>query len=76
MFGLLNGTRETLERAAAEFDPDVLDGVEAVRVVEQLGVIRRLVDAIMAGLNKAATPVATAIATSLGNEAVRAITGH
>ena len=40
------------------------------------GNLRRLVDAIMDGLNKAATPVATAIATGLGDDAVRAITGH
>jgi hypothetical protein len=38
--------------------------------------LRGLFDAVMAGLTKAATPVATAIATSLGNDAARAITGH
>jgi hypothetical protein len=40
------------------------------------GKLRGLVDAVMAGLTKAATPVATAIAAGLGNDAVRAITGH
>lgn len=40
------------------------------------GKLRGLADAIMTGLTKAATPVATAIATGLGNDAVRAITGH
>jgi hypothetical protein len=59
----LEGHAEELHDAASSPQPDK-------------GNLRRLVDAIMAGLNKAATPVATAIATSLGNEAVRAITGH
>jgi hypothetical protein len=40
------------------------------------GKLRGLVDAVMAGLTRAATPVATAIATGLGNDAVRAISGH
>ena len=40
------------------------------------GKLRGLIDAIITGLTKAATPLATGIATGLGNDAIRAITGH
>ncbi len=62
-YSVLEGYADELHDAASSPQPDK-------------GNLRRLVDAIMAGLNKAATPVATAIATGLGNDAVRAITGH
>lgn len=40
------------------------------------GKLRALVDALMTALTNAASPLATAIATGLGNDAIRAITGH
>jgi hypothetical protein len=59
----LKGYAVELHDAAAAAQPD-------------RGKLRGLVDAVMTGLTRAATPVATAIATGLGNDALRAITGH
>jgi len=40
------------------------------------GRLKRLVDAVMSGVTKAAPSAAASVATALGNEAVKAITGH
>ncbi len=48
MFGSLADARKTLETIAAEFDGATLTGEQAVRLVDELGVIRRLTDAVLA----------------------------
>jgi hypothetical protein len=40
------------------------------------GRLKRLVDALMSGVTKAAPSAAASVAVALGNEAVQAITGH
>jgi hypothetical protein len=47
MFDTLASTRTALETMAREFEPRTLTGDQAVRVVTELGAIRRLVDAIL-----------------------------
>src|SRR5258708_6319622 len=55
MFDLLTTARTTLQGLAREFEPTTLTGEQALRAVEELGVIRRLTDGILA---KAAKRVA------------------
>ena len=47
MFDTLTTTRTDLETLAREFEPRMLTGEEAVRVVRELGAVRRLVDGIL-----------------------------
>jgi hypothetical protein len=47
MFDALTTTRAALERLASEFEPGTLTGEQAVRVVAELGVIRRLTDGML-----------------------------
>jgi hypothetical protein len=47
MFDTLTTTRSTLERLASGFEPGTLTGEQAMRVVTELGVIRRLVDGML-----------------------------
>jgi hypothetical protein len=47
MFDALTTTRTALERLASDFEPGTLTGEQAVRVVAELGVIRRLVDGML-----------------------------
>ena len=54
MFSTLTSTRAALETLALEFEPRTLTGEQAVRVVTELGAIRRLVDGM---LGKAANRV-------------------
>ena len=54
MFDTLTSTRTALESLARDFEPRTLTGEQAVRVVTELGAIRRLVDAM---LGKAAARV-------------------
>src|SRR5579862_2523463 len=55
MFTSLTDARETLEKVALEFDASALSGDSARRAVEELGLIRRLSDGMLA---KAAKRVA------------------
>ena len=52
MFDTLTSTRTALERLASGFEPGTLTGEQAVRVVTELGVIRRLVDGMLGGAAK------------------------
>jgi hypothetical protein len=52
MFAQLASVRRTLEGVAREFEPATLDGVQSTRMVRELGVIRRLVDAQVAKAGK------------------------
>ena len=47
MFDTLTSTRTALETMAREFEPRTLTGEQAVRVVTELGAIRRLVDGML-----------------------------
>jgi hypothetical protein len=47
MFDTLTTTRAALERLASGFEPGTLTGEQAVRVVAELGVIRRLIDGML-----------------------------
>ncbi len=47
MFALLDGTRSTLNSIALEFDAAALSPEAALRVVDQLGAIRRVVDGML-----------------------------
>jgi hypothetical protein len=47
MFDRLTTTRTELEALARGFEPHTLTGEEAVRVVKELGVIRRLIDGML-----------------------------
>jgi hypothetical protein len=55
MFDLLTTTKAALQGLAREFEPSTLTGEQAVRVVEDLGVIHRLTEGLLA---KAAKRVA------------------
>jgi hypothetical protein len=70
VLGLAPDQYADLEGQAAELD------AAASAPQPEKGKLRALVDAILTGLTKAATPLATAIAAGLGDDAVRAITGH
>lgn len=48
MFDSITTTRDALQRLAAEFEPATLTGEQAVRVVEELGVIHRLTEGLLA----------------------------
>jgi hypothetical protein len=48
MFASLTALRSDLDAIALEFDASTLAGCEALRVVDELGAIRRVVDAILA----------------------------
>ena len=63
MFTSIATARDALEGVARDFDPTTLTGDDARRVVDELGVIRRLTDALLA---KAAKRVADR--TSKGQE--------
>src|SRR2546423_13145253 len=47
MFDSLTTTRAALERLASAFEPGTLTGEQAVRVVAELGAIRRLTDGML-----------------------------
>ena len=47
MFDTLTTTRTALERLASSFEAGTLTGEQAVRVVAELGVIRRLTDGLL-----------------------------
>ncbi len=48
MFGVLAEVRTTLETLARDLEPSELAGADAARMVEELGVVRRLTDALLA----------------------------
>ena len=52
MFDTLTTTRAALERLASGFEPGTLTGEQAVRVVAELGVIRRLTDGMLGQVAK------------------------
>jgi hypothetical protein len=47
MFDTLTSTRTALETATRDFEPRMLTGEDAVRVVRELGAIRRLIDGVL-----------------------------
>ena len=77
MFASLTAARSELEGIALEFDASSFAGCEALRVVDELGAIRRVVDAMLAKTAKRVADAnahavngdrdaATAVARSLG----------
>ncbi len=73
MFALLDATRSTLDSIAFEFDAAALSPEAAVRVVDELGAIRRVVDGMLgkvaarvAQTNTSAHDAAASVARSLG----------
>jgi hypothetical protein len=48
MFEMLDDARTSLEKLAREYEPALLDGPDAVRVLRQLAVIRRITDGLIA----------------------------
>lgn len=48
MFSVVRWVRERLENLARDFEPGLLTGEQAVWLVEQLGALRRLIDAMLA----------------------------
>ncbi len=52
MFDELHSVRTTLAELASDFEPQTLSGDQAVRVVRELGVIRRLTDGMLAKAGK------------------------
>jgi predicted transcriptional regulator len=61
----------------AELDADAAELHRAAEEVEpDRGRLQQLSDAVMSGLIKAAPSIVTATATAMGNDAIRAITGH
>ena len=73
MFASLDTTRSTLNSIALEFDAAALSPEAAVRVVDQLGAIRRVVDGMLgkaaarvAETNTGASDAAAFVARTLG----------
>lgn len=61
----------------AELDADAAELHQAAEEAQpDRGRIKQLHDAVMAGLIKAAPSIVTSTATAMGNDAIRAITGH
>jgi Domain of unknown function (DUF222) len=54
MFETVGSARRALEELAREFEPGALSAAQAVRMVEQLGAIRRLTDGLLAKAAKRA----------------------
>ncbi|MDQ1467098.1 MAG: hypothetical protein QOH10_1513, partial [Actinomycetota bacterium] len=48
MFDTITSTRAALQGLARDFEPGTLTGEQAVRVVEDLGVIHRLIEGLLA----------------------------
>jgi Domain of unknown function (DUF222) len=69
MFDTLITTRATLERLASGFEPGTLTGEQAVRVVTELGVIRRLTDGLLGQAVKRVDETSAHAATGARNAA-------